>query len=144
MALCEQALSALPLLADVASYSPCTFQYTATTDGMPSLTDWIGVFRASIPSFKTFALKDAAVPALERQQKADDFETRCDFLFVLVNPWSVFNTAEQWRTGQLLSTPAAVLHAHSQSSEECIHATNGFFCRYQCSVFEAISVMHDR
>lgn len=59
-------------------YEPNTFNYLNTTDeALPKLSDWIDVFRTSVPTFKEAAEKDTQVEG--SADKAEAFATRCAF-----------------------------------------------------------------
>jgi hypothetical protein len=65
-----------PLLADLASYDPNTFDYCTTNKDLPSRHDWLEIFRQSVSGFRKVAERDEAVDARIRVQKAKDFEAR--------------------------------------------------------------------
>ncbi|GLC49183.1 hypothetical protein PLESTB_000191400 [Pleodorina starrii] len=65
----------------VDGYIPCTFDYGTEARNLPTLRDWIEVFRKSIPTFKAHALSDSAVPAELREAAAGQFE--CTFTAAL-------------------------------------------------------------
>eukprot|EP00892_Ulva_mutabilis_P004953 jgi/Ulvmu1/282/UM001_0286.1 len=80
----EECRVRFPLLAEE-SYDPNTFDYCQTNkNGMPTVKDWIEVFRSSIPGFKKTAAKDESVDADVREGKAEEFADRfakiCDSL----------------------------------------------------------------